>query len=117
MLYYQVSRILLTCLKINYIPLLMSSSWFVYLLRCADNSLYAGITTDIERRVKEHNDDNKRAAKYTRARRPVALAYMEKAEDKKCAAQREYRLRKLNKPAKEALVSQYQEQNNKKTKS
>ena len=95
----------------------MSSSWFVYLLRCADNSLYAGITTDIERRVKEHNDDNKRAAKYTRARRPVALAYMEKAEDKKCAAQREYRLRKLNKPAKEALVSQYQEQNNKKTKS
>ena len=86
----------------------MSSSWFVYLLRCSDNTLYAGITTDITRRIHEHNNDNKRSAKYTRSRRPVKLAYLETAVDKKSAAQREYRLKKLKKQEKESLVLQYQ---------
>ncbi len=50
------------------------SEWFVYMLRCADNSLYTGVTTDIERRLKEHNED-KAGAKYTRAKRPVFSAH------------------------------------------
>ena len=48
--------------------------YFVYILECADGTLYAGITTNIERRVKEHNEDA-RGAKYTRMRRPVELVY------------------------------------------
>ena len=48
--------------------------WYVYLAKCRDNSLYCGITTDIDRRINEHNSDNK-GAKYTRSRRPVTLEY------------------------------------------
>ncbi len=47
------------------------SNWIVYLLRCADNTLYCGITNDIERRLKQHNNGS--GAKYTRARKPVSL--------------------------------------------
>ncbi|MBG0790077.1 MAG: GIY-YIG nuclease family protein [Desulfovibrionaceae bacterium] len=57
--------------------------WFVYLLRCADNTLYCGITTDLDRRVARHNAGT--ASKYTRARRPVSLAAWTKAEDKSAA--------------------------------
>jgi putative endonuclease len=49
--------------------------WFVYLVRCADGSLYAGITTDINRRVAEHNSGGGLGARYTRGRGPVTLAY------------------------------------------
>ena len=48
--------------------------WYVYILKCSDNSLYTGITKDLERRVDEHNS-GREAAKYTRARRPVKLVY------------------------------------------
>ncbi len=82
-----------------------AKTWWIYLLRCNDNSLYAGVTTDIKRRVKEHNT-SKLGAKYTRARRPVALAYLETAENKSVACQREYKIRKLSKVQKEKLVSQ-----------
>ena len=50
------------------------NEWFVYILECADGSLYTGITTDLERRVSEHNE-GKLGARYTRARRPVKLRY------------------------------------------
>lgn len=83
-----------------------NAPWWVYLLRCSDNSLYAGVTTDIERRVKEHNN-SKLGAKYTRARRPVQLAYLEKADDKSSACKREYQIRHLTKRKKEQLVNQY----------
>lgn len=82
--------------------------WYVYLLRCADNSLYAGITTSIERRILEHNNCNKKGAKYTRVRRPVALAYSEQLTDRSEASRREYQLKKLTKREKEKLVSSYQ---------
>ncbi len=82
----------------------MSTVWYVYLLRCSDNSLYAGITTDINRRLDEHNYCNKKAAKYTRARRPVNLAYLETTDSKKTASQREYQLKQLPKHEKEQLV-------------
>ena len=81
-------------------------AWFVYLLRCNDNSLYAGITTDINRRVHQHNH-TKLGAKYTRAKRPVSLAFIETAINKSEASKREYQLRKLSKSQKEQLVSTY----------
>ena len=79
--------------------------WYVYLLRCADNSLYAGITTSLERRLKEHNECNKKGAKYTRCRRPVTLAYSETQLDRQQASRREYQLKQLTKAKKEQIVS------------
>jgi putative endonuclease len=81
-----------------------TNTWWVYLVRCNDNSLYAGVTTDISRRIKEHNT-SKLGAKYTRARRPVYLAYFESVENKSLACKREYVIRKLSKIKKESLVS------------
>jgi len=86
--------------------MITTTSWTVYFLRCSDNSLYTGITTDISRRIIEHNT-SKLGAKYTRARRPVILAYQESAIDKSSAAKREYQLRTLPKSKKELLVKQY----------
>lgn len=85
----------------------MSQTWYVYLLRCSDNSLYAGVTTDITRRIKEHNKSNTLGAKYTRVRRPVSLAYLANAADRQEACKQEYKIRKLAKTKKEKLVSQY----------
>ncbi|MDC1256041.1 GIY-YIG nuclease family protein [bacterium] len=82
----------------------MNTQWYVYFLRCADNSLYAGITTDLERRLKEHNSCNKSGAKYTRVRRPVTLVYHEDQPDRKSACQREYQLKQLTKAQKEKLL-------------
>ena len=81
------------------------NKWFVYILRCADNSLYTGITTDIERRVKEHNDDNRRAAAYTRARRPLELVYSESHESRSKATKRELEIKKLSRIQKQTLFS------------
>lgn len=83
------------------------SNWYVYFLRCSDNSLYTGITTDLHRRLFEHNNSNKLGAKYTRVRRPVALVYSEDLHDRKSASQREYQLKQLKKSAKEALVTNH----------
>jgi putative endonuclease len=79
-------------------------NWKVYILRCADNSLYTGITTDLERRLTEHNSDNKKGARYTRARRPVDLVYHEACEDRAQASSREYQLKKLSRSEKLTLV-------------
>lgn len=83
-----------------------NTPWFVYFLRCNDSSLYTGITTDIQRRLHQHNH-TKLGAKYTRAKRPVTLVYLETAIDKSTASKREYQLRKLTKTRKEELVSTY----------
>ena len=83
-----------------------NNTWYVYFLRCNDNSLYTGITTDIKRRLHQHNN-TKLGAKYTRARRPVVLVYSEVAEDKSTASKREYQLRTLTKNKKEQLVLTY----------
>ena len=82
-------------------------TWWVYFLRCNDNSLYAGVTTDIHRRISEHNN-SKLGAKYTRARRPVILAYLEEADNKSLACKREYQIRHLTKLKKELLVNEYE---------
>ena len=84
------------------------SDWFVYMLRCADNSLYTGVTTDIDRRVIEHNAE-KSLTKYTRVRQPVILAYQEQADSRSEACKREAQLKKLTKLQKEALVLSFKE--------
>lgn len=77
--------------------------YFVYILKCNDDTLYTGITTDLERRVKEHND-SKLGAKYTKARRPVKLVYSKKIVDRSAALIEEARIKKLSKMAKIALI-------------
>ncbi len=79
-------------------------TWHVYILRCADGTLYTGITTDLERRLKEHNSSD-RGARYTRSRRPVRLAWSEKAENHAAASRREYDIRKMNRHGKLALLA------------
>ena len=75
----------------------------LYMVRCNDNSLYTGITTDLERRILEHNG-SKKGAKYTKSRRPVTLVYEEKFENRAEASKREYAVKKLTKSEKEELL-------------
>ena len=74
----------------------------VYVLECADGSLYTGYTTDLERRVAEH--DAGEGAKYTRGRTPVELRYHERFDSKSAAMSREYEIKQLSRAAKERLV-------------
>ena len=80
------------------------SDWTVYVLRCKDDSLYTGVTTDIERRINEHNNDNKLGASYTKSRRPVKLVYSEPCDDRSKALKREMGIKKLTRKQKEALI-------------
>jgi putative endonuclease len=85
----------------------MNKNWQVYIVRCTDNSLYTGITNDIERRLAEHNSQNPKSAKYLRGRTPCTLVYLEPASNKAHASKRELEIKKLSKPAKELLVRTY----------
>ncbi len=76
--------------------------WYVYVLRCADNTLYTGITTDVTRRLGEHNRGE--GAKYTRCRTPVTLLFVEKAEDRSSASRRERDIKRLTRRRKLELV-------------
>ena len=78
------------------------------MVRCNDNTLYSGITTDIERRVAEHNGEvggKDKGAKYTKARRPVALVYKKRCKDRSDAGKAEAALRRLTKAEKEELCN------------
>lgn len=77
-------------------------NWVCYLLRCADDTLYCGITNDLDKRLAAHNAGT--AAKYTRARGPVALAYVERCADKSAALKREMAIKALPRAAKLALI-------------
>jgi len=79
-------------------------SYFIYILKCSDDTLYTGITTDIERRVDEHNNSVK-GAKYTKLRRPVELVYSEKSENRSSASKREYTIKKLTRKEKLELIN------------
>ena len=79
------------------------ADWFVYMLRCADESLYTGITTDIPRRMAEHNGEGGLGARYTRSRRPVTLVYSEPADHRAAAARREAAIKRLDRTRKLAL--------------
>lgn len=79
--------------------------WIVYILRCSDSSLYTGITSDIERRVTEHNSSEKLGAKYTKTRRPVTLVHSESYQTRSEALKREWQIKKLSRIAKLSLLS------------
>ena len=81
----------------------MGPPWTVYMLRCRDGTLYTGVTTDLARRLAQHNAGT--ASKYTRARRPVAVVYREPATGHGAALRREIAIKKLSRPAKDALVA------------
>jgi len=76
-------------------------SWYVYMVRCRDNSLYTGYTDDPERRLAVHNAG--KGAKYTKSRLPVQLVYREECPDKSTALKREYAIKQLSKTEKENL--------------
>lgn len=78
--------------------------WFVYILQCKDNSFYTGVTTDPDRRLKQHNS-LQGGARYTRVRQPVRLVYTESVKDRSAACKREYQIKQLSRNAKEALIS------------
>jgi len=78
--------------------------WYVYVLECADKTLYTGITIELDRRIEEHNLSVK-GAKYTKMRRPVKLVYFCEKENKSEAAKEEYRIKKLNRKDKLELIN------------
>ncbi len=82
--------------------------WYVYLLSCADASLYCGITTDLQRRVQEHNGEKAGGAKYTRGRRPVYLCAYACCADRKSALQTEAFIRTVPKKKKIATLEALQ---------
>ncbi len=77
-------------------------NWFVYILRCRDGTYYTGITTDLTRRLTEHNAGL--GAKYTRPRRPIALVYSEPTISRSAAARREYQIKRLTPAGKKKLI-------------
>lgn len=80
----------------------MEDSWYVYILRCGDGTLYTGITTDVQRRLQIHRSG--RGAKYTRGRQPLELVYREACEDHSQALKREWQIKQLPRAEKEKLI-------------
>ena len=76
--------------------------WYVYLARCSDNSLYCGITNNLEKREKTHNSG--KGSKYTRSRLPVKFVWWETHETKGSALSREARIKKMKKDQKELIA-------------
>lgn len=76
--------------------------WFVYILKCSDNTLYTGITNNLEKRIDKHNAGT--ASKYTRTRIPLKLIYFEKTDDRSNASKRESEIKKLSRKQKESLI-------------
>lgn len=77
---------------------------YCYILRCADDTLYTGYTTDLKRRLTEHNTDDKKGARYTRGRRPCNLVYFEEFDNKNDAMSREWHIKQLSRSDKEKLI-------------
>ena len=77
--------------------------WYVYIVRCADGTLYTGITTSLKRRISEHNSSEK-GARYTKSRRPVKLVYNETYRTRRSASRREFLIKRMVKKAKEGMV-------------
>jgi len=78
--------------------------WYVYIVRCADQTYYTGCSPDLDARIAAHNAG--RAAKYTRGRLPVTLVYQERHDSRSTAARREYQIKQLTRLEKLALIGQ-----------
>ena len=79
--------------------------WSVYVIRCADGSLYAGISTDVARRMSEHRDDAGKGAKFLRGKGPLELVCSQAVGNRSRALKVEHRFRKLSKGQKESLLA------------
>lgn len=77
--------------------------WIIYIVCCADNTFYTGITNDVKQRIKEHNHSDK-GAKYTRGRRPVRLVYQQIVKSKSKAARIEWRIKQMSRAEKRDLI-------------
>jgi putative endonuclease len=82
-----------------------SSSWWTYIVECADGTYYTGSTNEINRRVAQHN--NGTGAKYTRSHRPVSLVYVEQFQDRSTAMKRESQIKKLQHWEKRQLIEKF----------
>jgi len=80
--------------------------WHVYLIRCADNSIYCGISTDVKRRFQEHQNMGKKSAKYLRGRGPLQLVFQRPIGNRSLASQVEALMKTLDKSKKEQIISQ-----------
>jgi putative endonuclease len=80
-------------------------TWTVYIVRCADDTLYTGIARDAERRLAEHNSNALLASRYTRGRRPVVLVYQDMVATRSAALKREYRIKQMSRKEKEKLIT------------
>ena len=78
--------------------------WYVYILECSDGTLYTGITTDLDKRLKTHN--NGKGAKYTKTRLPVVLKVSFESEDRSSASKEEYRIKQLTRKQKLELINE-----------
>ena len=81
-------------------------TWFVYMLRCGDNTLYTGITDNVARRLEAHREG--KGAKYTRGRGPLELVYTEEWEDRAAASRREYRIKQMTREQKDQLRANWE---------
>lgn len=79
------------------------NAWYVYILQCADDTLYTGVATDVGARLATHNAG--KGAKYTRGRLPVLLLYQERADDRSAALRREHAIKQLRAADKRALIA------------
>ena len=79
--------------------------FYVYILRCADGSLYCGYTNDVEKRFEKHKSG--KGAKYTRSHLPLEVVYVEEFENKSDALKREHEIKSMTRPQKEKLVSSH----------
>lgn len=77
--------------------------WYIYIVECPDKTLYTGITTDMEKRIKAHNCSNK-GAKYTRGRRPVKVVYLSEIKNRSDSLKEEARIKKLSRKEKLKLI-------------
>ena len=80
--------------------------WYVYIIRASDDSLYTGVTIDVERRFAEHGNPDKRA-RYFRGRKPLEVVYTEQLENRSSAQRREAEIKKLTRKGKLKLVHEY----------
>ena len=85
---------------------MIDQAWFVYIVRCADQTLYTGVATDLAARIAQHNGG--RGAKYTRGRTPVELVYRERVADRSAALRRELAIKRMSSRAKRQLIQRSQ---------
>ena len=83
------------------------NQWHVYIVKCKDGSLYTGITTNLKRRVRQHNGEIKGGAKYTRSRRPVKLVWSMTLSNRSTASKEEYRIKQLSRKEKLRIIQDF----------